>query len=46
MSTMKATPVEIIDGQSFQLRTDAIIVLDSVEAPDKTTSSGQKVKRN
>ena len=44
MSLKRATPVEIIDGQSFRLRTDAIIVLDSVEAPDKSTPKGQKAK--
>ena len=40
----KATPVEIIDGNSFRLRTDAIIVLDGVETPDKATPEGQKAK--
>ena len=40
----KATPVEIIDGNSFRLRTDAIIVLDGVDAPDKSTPEGQKAK--
>jgi endonuclease YncB( thermonuclease family) len=44
MSLKKATPVEIIDGTSFRLRTDAIIVLDGVEAPDKATPEGQKAK--
>ena len=44
MSLKRATPVEIIDGQSFRLRTDAIIVLNGVEAPDKTTPEGQKAK--
>ncbi len=44
MSLKKATPVEIIDGNSFRLRTDAIIVLEGVEAPDKTTPEGQKAK--
>lgn len=42
MSLKRATPVEIIDGKSFRLRTDAIIVLDGVEAPNKTTPEGQK----
>lgn len=42
MSMKKATPVEIMDGQSFRLRTDAIIVLDGVEAPSKSTSEGKK----
>ncbi|HHL41079.1 MAG TPA: hypothetical protein ENJ36_00305, partial [Candidatus Bathyarchaeota archaeon] len=42
MSLKRATPVEIIDGNSFRLRTDAIIVLNGVEVPDKTTSEGQK----
>ncbi len=44
MSLKKATPVEIIDGKSFRLRTDAIIVLDGIEAPDKSTPAGQKAK--
>ena len=44
MSLKKATPVEIIDGNSFRLRTDAIIVLEGVNAPDKTTPEGQKAK--
>ena len=42
MSLKRATPVEIIDGKSFRLRTDAIIVLNGVEAPNKTTPEGQK----
>lgn len=42
MSLKRATPVEIIDGKSFRLRTDAIIVLNGVEVPDKTTPEGQK----
>jgi len=44
MSMKKATPVEIMDGKSFRLRTDAIIVLDGVEAPDKNTPEGKKAK--
>ena len=44
MSLKRATPVEIIDGTSFRLRTDAIIVLDGVETPDMTTPEGQKAK--
>ena len=44
MSLKRATPVEIIDGNSFRLRTDAIIVLDGVEVPDKSTPEGQKTK--
>jgi len=44
MSLKRATPVEIIDGNSFRLRTDAIIVLDGVDVPDKTTPEGQKAK--
>ena len=44
MSLKRATPVEIIDGNSFRLRTDAIIVLEGVEAPDKTTPEGAKCK--
>ncbi len=44
MSLKRATPVEIIDGKSFRLRTDAIIVLEGVDVPDKTTPEGQKAK--
>ena len=44
MSMKKATPVEIMDGKSFRLRTDAIIILDGVEAPDKNTPEGKKAK--
>ncbi|MBN2334508.1 hypothetical protein JXL21_03040 [Candidatus Bathyarchaeota archaeon] len=40
----KATPVEIIDGKSFRLRTDAVIVLQGVDAPDKNTPEGKKAK--
>ncbi len=40
----RATPVEIINGNSFRLRTDAIIVLDGVEAPDINTPEGQKAR--
>jgi len=42
MSLKRATPVEIINGNSFRLRTDAIIVLEGVDVPDKTTPEGQK----
>jgi len=44
MSLKRATPVEIMDGTSFRLRTDAIIVLEGVEAPDKNTPNGKKAK--
>jgi len=44
MSMKKATPVEIMDGKSFRLRTDAIIILDGVEAPDKSTPEGKKAR--
>ena len=44
MSLKRATPVEIIDGNSFRLRTDAIIVLEGVDVPDQTTPEGQKAK--
>ena len=44
MSMKKATPVEIMDGKSFRLRTDAIIILDGVEAPDKSPPAGQKAR--
>lgn len=44
MAPKRATAVEIIDGTSFRLRTDAIIVLDGVEKPDMTTPEGQKAK--
>lgn len=42
VSLKRATPVEIIDGISFRLRTDAIIVLDGVDAPRKNTPEGKK----
>jgi endonuclease YncB( thermonuclease family) len=44
MSMKKATPVEIMDGKSFRLRTDAIIVLDGVDVPDRSTPEGKKAK--
>jgi endonuclease YncB( thermonuclease family) len=44
MSLKRATPVEIIDGNSFRLRTDAIIVLNGVDVPDMSTPEGQKSK--
>ena len=44
MAPKRATAVEIIDGTSFRLRTDAIIVLEGVEKPDMTTPEGQKAK--
>ena len=44
MSLKRATPVEVIDGSSFRLRTDAIIILDGVDVPDKATPEGQKAK--
>ena len=44
MSLRRATPVEIIDGRSFRLRTDAIIVLEGVETPFQNTPEGQKAK--
>jgi endonuclease YncB( thermonuclease family) len=40
----KATPVEIMDGKSFRLRTDAIIILDGIDVPDKSTPEGKKAK--
>lgn len=46
MSPQKATAVEIIDGRSFRLRTDAIIVLNGVEVPDVNTPEGKKLKKN
>ncbi len=44
MSLKRATPVEVIDGNSFRLRTDAIIILEGVDVPDKATPEGQKAK--
>jgi len=44
MSMKKATPVEIMDGKSFRLRTDAIIVLDGVDVPDRSTPEGKKAR--
>ena len=44
MSMKKATPVEVMDGKSFRLRTDAIIILDGVDVPDKSTPEGKKAR--
>jgi hypothetical protein len=40
----KNNTVEIIDAQSFRLRTATIIVLEGVDKPNITTSEDQKVK--
>jgi endonuclease YncB( thermonuclease family) len=45
MSMKRATPVEIISGKSFRLRTDAIIVLDGVNAPEKDTEKGKQAMK-
>ncbi len=44
MGFRRATAVEVIDGASFRLRTDAIIVLKGVDAPSKNTDTGMKAK--
>jgi hypothetical protein len=40
----KNNTVEIIDAQSFRLRTATIIVLEGVDKPNITTSEDQKAK--
>jgi endonuclease YncB( thermonuclease family) len=37
-----ATPVEIVDGISFRLRTDQIVILDGLTAPPKNTEKEKK----
>jgi endonuclease YncB( thermonuclease family) len=37
-----ATPVEIVDGISFRLRTDQIIILDGLTAPPKNSEKDKK----
>lgn len=40
-----ATAVEVLDGASFRLRTDAIIVIDGLTVPEKGTEHGKKAKQ-
>ena len=37
-----ATAVEIVDGISFRLRTDQIIILDGLTAPPKNSENEKK----
>lgn len=37
-----ATPVEIVDGISFRLRTDQIVILDGLTAPAKNSEYEKK----
>ncbi|MDP2900166.1 MAG: hypothetical protein Q8O47_04285 [Candidatus Bathyarchaeota archaeon] len=37
-----ATPVEIVDGVSFRLRTDQIVILDGLTAPPKSSEKEKK----
>jgi len=37
-----ATPVEIVDGISFRLRTDQIVILDGLKAPAKNSEQEKK----
>ena len=37
-----ATPVEIVDGISFRLRTDQIVILDGLTAPAKNSEQEKK----
>jgi endonuclease YncB( thermonuclease family) len=40
-----ATAVEVLDGASFRLRTDAIIIIDGLTVPEKGTEIGKKAKQ-
>lgn len=40
-----ATPVEIVDGCSFRLRTDQIVILEGCTSPQKRTESHEKIRR-
>lgn len=40
-----ATAVEVLDGASFRLRTDAIIIIDGLTLPEKGTELGKKAKQ-
>ncbi len=37
-----ATPVEIVDGISFRLRTDQVVILDGLTAPPKGSDKEKK----
>lgn len=39
-----ATVVQVIDGKSFRLRTDAILVIDGLNIPERGTEGAQKAK--
>jgi endonuclease YncB( thermonuclease family) len=40
-----ATVVEVMDGGSFRLRTDAIVVVDGLTLPEKGSEKGLKAKQ-
>ena len=40
-----ATPVEIVDGCSFRLRTDQVIILEGCTAPPKNSENEKKVMK-
>ena len=40
-----ATPVEIVDGCSFRLRTDQIVILEGCTSPPKNSEKGQKAMK-
>ena len=45
MVMKQATVTEILDGTSFRLRTDAILVLDGVTPPAKGSDNDKKAKQ-
>ncbi|TRO53790.1 hypothetical protein E2P71_05685 [Candidatus Bathyarchaeota archaeon] len=45
MTNMKtATVVQVIDGKSFRLRTDAILVIDGLNIPERGTEGAKKAQ--
>ena len=40
-----ATAIEVLDGASFRLRTDAVIIIDGLTVPEKGTELGKKAKQ-
>jgi endonuclease YncB( thermonuclease family) len=42
MVVKTATPKEVVDGISFQLRTDQIVILDGITAPAKGSDKEKK----
>lgn len=45
MVMKQATVTEILDGTSFRLRTDAILVLDGVTPPSRGSENDKKAKQ-